>query len=78
MTYWNQVKLERANIHQTCWIESEYAHRNWLVSLEGNEDEIWKVSEVYPEKKSGETLTEQKKAQRVFEKKLSKKQDRDS
>ena len=73
MTYWKQVKLSRESAHGTsiectCWIEAEFAHQNWLVSLEDQPADVWTVEEVYGTL-SSEKLKEHIKAQRVFNKK---------
>ena len=74
---WNQVKLTRKNLEKTCWIETEFAHPGWLVSLEDepledNEVIVWKVSEVGSSMTS-DKLNDQKRAHRVFDKKLDRK-----
>ena len=75
---WNQVKLTRktiaATIEKTCWIEAEYAHLGWRVSLEDEPLEadkivVWKVSEVGVSMTS-DKLNDQERAHRVFDKKL--------
>ena len=79
---WNQVKLVRPgrlgndttsieiSVSRTCFIESEYAHKGWLVSLEdADPSEVWKVSEVYGLPVTSEKLKDHQRAQRVFTKK---------
>ncbi len=69
MAAYKQVKLQNDKTEQVCWIESQYANKGWLVSLE-NTGGDWLVIDVYNTEVDHAKLVDYRKVQKEFASKL--------